>query len=63
VRNVFLIYPCPRNKKKDPISWKINGEGSPTYLTAVFANLLEMSDYFGEEDLANKLNEDLVRTI
>jgi 5-methylcytosine-specific restriction endonuclease McrBC regulatory subunit McrC len=61
--NVYLIYPSPNNGGKEPISWRIRGEGSPTHVTAVFVDLLKMGDYYGEEALANRLNEDLMEAI
>lgn len=60
--NVFLIYPSSDGVRQSPITWRIKGEGYPMDLTAVFVNLSEMGNFAGEEDLANKLDEDLLHT-
>lgn len=58
--NVFLVYPTPNAGGKDPIIWRVRGDGHPSNVTAVFVNLSEMGQVAGEEGLANQLNEDLM---
>ena len=62
-RIAALIYPSPAAMSKDPLLWRLLGPGNPSELWALFLNLVEMGDPYGERALVERLATDLAMII
>lgn len=62
-RIAALVYPSPEAMSKDPLQWRLLGPGNPTDLWALFVNLVEMEDPYGERALVERLAADLAMII
>lgn len=58
-----LVYPSPSAISKDPLQWRLLGPGNPVNLWALFVNLTEMGEPFGERVLIERLANDLATII
>ena len=54
-----LVYPSPVDDSKPPLQWNLLGPGNPVNLWALFVNLNEMGNPYGERALVERLANDL----
>ena len=54
-----LVYPSPGGAPKEPVRWRLSGNGNPLDLWALFLDLTDVGSRTNERALMDRLRNDL----